>query len=184
MLFRRTILDPPQGRIKSPRSQKVLRYIKGGRSRQSHRSRVCACLTTNLQLYRTTVIIAYSNMRGGSIGWKRHHNETRWPTTDAQSADTINLHPKTICADTVEAEQRLAQVPRRSSVEALTPTQRAIPDLQLDSHGRTHVRLSVAERQRSATGASHPGRPHRHSACRLAPVRCTAMVGLSIHSSF
>jgi hypothetical protein len=32
-------------------------------------------------------------------------------------------------------------------VEALTPTQRAFPDLQLDSHGRTHVRLNVAERQ-------------------------------------
>ena len=37
----------------------------------------------------------------------------------------------------------------------------------------------VVERQRSATGASHPGQPHRHSACRLAPVRWTAMVRLN-----
>jgi hypothetical protein len=35
------------------------------------------------------------------------------------------------------------------------------------------------QRGRSATGASHPGPPHRHSACRLAPVRWTAMVRLN-----
>jgi hypothetical protein len=37
----------------------------------------------------------------------------------------------------------------------------------------------VVERQRSATGASNPRRPHRHSACRLAPVRWTALVRLN-----
>ena len=31
--------------------------------------------------------------------------------------------------------------------------------------------------QRSATGASHRRRPHRHSACRLAPVRWTVWFG-------
>jgi hypothetical protein len=33
------------------------------------------------------------------------------------------------------------------------------------------IKSNDASLERSATGASHPERPHRHSACRLAPVR-------------
>jgi len=67
------------------------------------------------------------------------------------------------------------RVPDRSHLDNGGPNPATDNKGDPGDNGNSEI-LHGVERGRSATGASHPGQPHRHSACRLAPVRWTVMV--------
>jgi len=64
--------------------------------------------------------------------------------------------------------------PKQKSGSEWHSEKKAVPEVALANHRISFANgHACAARWRSATGASHWRRPHRHSACRLAPVRCT-----------